>query len=688
MILLQNSTLAPLVLYPASSETDNEQNAGQDDEVIMQNFKFPNVLVTVERMNSRKSEEITMGTLNRSKKPKGGKRENLESAILRESKMSEARKNKTPCSAKSDCDKEPKKKKVLKEKEDPQVASKTRALTSFFSPLQNTSNAKKESVTSLTEEERRTKLVMIYTNRVERALNTFDKVSLLKVIKEIVKLPEENIEKIANPFVKFVAQRECVHLKNMEAMKENYLKVQPNKEFEALVLQFLSGKREDMLCELKPFYDVPLMKFCNSNVACTLFGHCLSLTEFLDTFNEFLGHELSFSAVFLMDELKAGKSGFQGCIGYILKAFLHFLINDGYKKKCKQLQSFALQTYVPGVFGILKLTQLVLLDDVYSEGSVDGGAKPKEDEHDTTVGRRSIIGYDANVDRAMQQLQEVAFFWNLAISSQVTIMEILQDKIIDSASFRKYLDSSKEIRARALQEKKGIEDTMQKVQKDIEEIQSHCLEEDMSCLTRKQTKELAENEKLKSKKASELEQLRDKLLEQDGYIQEAETISSYGQVAPLGYDRFYRRYWFFGNSPNRGIFIEQEASCSSQDFSELVISESKDNKSFASFLTSLNENLFGRPPDSSSNKKAEWRVIRTEKELHLLLDCLGKGVREEKLAANIRHHLNDIILSLKEDTETEANDGLQAVAQVDPLNSDSDAKAYQMPEVPEQKQTN
>uniref|UniRef100_A0A915E8B5 Uncharacterized protein n=1 Tax=Ditylenchus dipsaci TaxID=166011 RepID=A0A915E8B5_9BILA len=65
---------------------------------------------------------------------------------------------------------------------------------------------------------------------------------------------------------------------------------------------------------------------------------------------------------------------------------------------------------------------------------------------------------------------------------------------------------------------------------------------------------------------------------------------------------------FFGNSPNRGIFIEQEASCSSQDFSELVISESKDNvgsetmdgkaenvkpqESFASFLTSLNEKSF------------------------------------------------------------------------------------------------
>uniref|UniRef100_A0A915E9X6 Uncharacterized protein n=1 Tax=Ditylenchus dipsaci TaxID=166011 RepID=A0A915E9X6_9BILA len=71
-----------------------------------------------------------------------------------------------------------------------------------------------------------------------------------------------------------------------------------------------------------------------------------------------------------------------------------------------------------------------------------------------------------------------------------------------------------------------------------------------------------------------------------------------------------------------------------------------------------------------------------------VVGLLGKGVREEKLAANIRHHLNEIILSLKEDTETEANDGLQAVAQVDPLNSDSDAKAYQMPEVPEQKQTN
>uniref|UniRef100_A0A915CPQ8 Uncharacterized protein n=1 Tax=Ditylenchus dipsaci TaxID=166011 RepID=A0A915CPQ8_9BILA len=51
----------------------------------------------------------------------------------------------------------------------------------------------------LTEEERRTKLVMIYYYRVERALNTFDKISLLKVMEEISNFRKKISKKLLIP---------------------------------------------------------------------------------------------------------------------------------------------------------------------------------------------------------------------------------------------------------------------------------------------------------------------------------------------------------------------------------------------------------------------------------------------------------------------------------------------------------
>uniref|UniRef100_A0A915CQ15 WHIM2 domain-containing protein n=1 Tax=Ditylenchus dipsaci TaxID=166011 RepID=A0A915CQ15_9BILA len=165
-------------------------------------------------------------------------------------------------------------------------------------------------------------------------------------------------------------------------------------------------------------------------------------------------------------------------------------------------------------------------------------------------------------------LKEAAFFWNLEISSQVTIMEFCKAKLLILTLSESTLVAPRNSH-RALQEIKDIEDTVST-----------------------------------SPILSDL----DKLLKQDVYIQEAETIARYGQVEPLGYDRFYRRYWFFGNSPNRGIFIEQEASRSSQDFSEAVISRAKTcwlghhgwkgrnvkpKKSFASFSNFSNEIFLG-----------------------------------------------------------------------------------------------
>ncbi|KAI1733247.1 williams-Beuren syndrome DDT (WSD), d-TOX E motif domain-containing protein [Ditylenchus destructor] len=518
-------------------------------------------------------------------------------------------------------------------------SKKQKMLTKYFSPVSNGSVI--NGVTQMSEEERQRKLIRIYSLRMERALLTCEKTNVLKVLKEMTKLQEQTVDGLPNEFIKYIVKREIATIKNTEAMKnmtteqkkeyrkENISKTEGNKRFEKLWNRLMSG-REDMITELKPFPEFPPVEF-PEYMTLPRFQRCLVITEFLHIFRDFLDAKTIYSADDLMLALVSPKNGFTQCIGNILKTFIFFLLQDGYMADCDTVQKFAKRCdNTSGVDGISKLVQLI-----GNELRVNVENGHFEVLHDKILA-------------ALQELNDCANFYDIRREHQLIILEMFLEEMIETDSFRNHLVSSKILHAKAVEDKKEIENSITELEQEIAKIPVIGLEYDIGLLTRRQTAELHENEKVKKNKEAELEELRESLNEQLNCIREAEVIDKYARVDPLGYDRYHRKYWFFGDSPNTGIFMEQDE----------IIPEGGRNQ--LPFMEKLEENLYGRLL-FNEEREEEWRIIKTQKLFDAFLNCLSaKGVRESELLRNIQLKRDAILKSLvqeepddKENTETD-----------------------------------
>lgn len=92
---------------------------------------------------------------------------------------------------------------------------------------------------------------------------------------------------------------------------------------------------------------------------------------------------------------------------------------------------------------------------------------------------------------------------------------------------------------------------------------------DLNTLTRKESAQLEFKKKEKRNKLYKLEDLENALILRTKKFEVFLKISNLMKkfqdcqktnklkIDMLGYDRFYRRYWYFYNSSNTGIFIEE-----------------------------------------------------------------------------------------------------------------------------------
>uniref|UniRef100_A0AC34QNL7 DDT domain-containing protein n=1 Tax=Panagrolaimus sp. JU765 TaxID=591449 RepID=A0AC34QNL7_9BILA len=338
-----------------------------------------------------------------------------------------------------------------------------------------------------------------------------------------------------------------------------------------------------------------------------IFGDCLEISEFLNTFTDFMQSDSTFAADDILEAMTCDYRGYCGVTSIILMAFMHVFKQYEILARFKFLGVFLDDLHfnyksVSEVVKLLVVRRITLTDpDQLTSDFLEVVSAKKLHE------KYLFPEYDfPRLDEEVQKRFIKTDFYRLTPEDQVAIIKNLMDICCLHPNF-----------IAQFEEKPRLNCNKEQQLLDEKEVLERIMTSDSSVYVKDDAK-TALNKVNFSLKVIENTKLQCRLV--DGYTQ---------KKVLLGHDRFHRNYYFFNNALNRGIYISEEPS-----FPAFVGADDDDEKCKNDELALAMKHLV--EPTFAKFTASEWYHLSTKKELDELVGCLNKkGRRENKLFSEI-----------------------------------------------------
>uniref|UniRef100_A0A915AS00 Bromo domain-containing protein n=2 Tax=Parascaris univalens TaxID=6257 RepID=A0A915AS00_PARUN len=506
------------------------------------------------------------------------------------------------------------------------------------------------------------------------------------------------IEAIPNDILRYAVMKQYDANQDAEAMKR--MSVEEKKEYKEMKLRerkeehsemekklqaLLNKKLEDTLIRHKlPIPELKRMEL-GAEDRRMHFVSCLVVSEFVNTFKDTLLLHCVPSAERILDALYKGREGFFEVIGHIVVAFLKLLLEDT-SGKMYGVCGVRLRMVPVTLSTASGLVHLVLMSykslweaERRAAGNDDAVAANSERDVVTPV---SSSGEQSQIQRTVlvDKLKRLEFF-ELSASEQLEALQFLQERVLETDTLDTYICNMELPGIAKLNViKKTKEAEIASLEAELDEVpMSHLAAKSPSKMTRKESIDWAKIEKHRQEVIRKIEQRREDISVIVRRIREMGAKHNVFHIKPLGSDRFHRRYWFFGQSPNIGIFVEEIRPLDSSSVVLKVDSKQSPRKdSLTSDVMDTSESTqrskngrvsHGAPSAIETPKEAsmtldafvnheptflddigesEWFQITDEAVLGKLIAALSeKGYRESYLRSNLIHQMDQIKSSMR-----------------------------------------
>lgn len=146
--------------------------------------------------------------------------------------------------------------------------------------------------------------------------------------------------------------------------------------------------------------------------------------------------------------------------------------------------------------------------------------------------------------------------YELTPLQQARILELLIERVELSGPVRNSMRNT-DLEVKKLKENIAAKQKkMEKINKDLEDLPPMIAEEDYAMYSRAMTISIVKKNQQRKEIEEKKEELEEEISRIQDSIEEMRGCSRF-RASPLGFDRFYRRYWFL--PPTAGLFVEQGA---------------------------------------------------------------------------------------------------------------------------------
>uniref|UniRef100_A0A914WXG0 Bromodomain adjacent to zinc finger domain protein 1A n=1 Tax=Plectus sambesii TaxID=2011161 RepID=A0A914WXG0_9BILA len=509
---------------------------------------------------------------------------------------------------------------------------------------------------------------------------------------------------------KALSEEQEILSKMTEAEKSEYLAEkaaklkleQRNRRIEAAKLANL--KYEDTSLEnLEPLPDLDSVAVPDS-VPASCFGDALMVTEFVHRFRDLLGDDSSdpISAERLLMDMTLGERGYMRTTARVLEALLHTLLQDdvakNYETLCTKLNTLTTNTSTAAELARLALRRK---DD-------DLADLVEDDEEEPSDGRRSRSQTPStlhanDIDDAILVSLERSEFYELSVSDQMTVLLVLVGRLLDCYSINEFVETFQQRIDSAAEDREKIrlevdELRKRKAEMDAEiaankeelsseqrettpngdraspdapptpdmkaKLQKYRQEKAQAAVEAQRRRKMEERQRRLQKIVAEMTDAQARLQSVNDHVKELELEKGLVKRVPaLGTDRIHRRYYFFRNGANPGLYIEdgwvsKETLYSCFDpLSQTTPARKEDITNFCERIAEISEPAQQTFPEVGANR---WYKIASTATFDALFAALhAKGEREAALKLTLNHArapISDSISVQQQKTEQKIED--------------------------------
>uniref|UniRef100_A0A914E095 Uncharacterized protein n=1 Tax=Acrobeloides nanus TaxID=290746 RepID=A0A914E095_9BILA len=495
----------------------------------------------------------------------------------------------------------------------------------------------------------------------KKHLRAMDPVAFEKFIEKNCEIPDGFIRKIPSKFLQYVIKRQALQKKNKESMKKmsaeerrNFAKEQAKKienyDYEELRKKLMEGKFEDSFVKCVELYEVPFIHGVPAELEQQkMFSHCLEISEFMQLFQDYLitsKTKYCFTAVELYQSLHDKQDGYF-IIGQFFKYLLRVLLHENVGKQV-QFMGYPLSFFPVGLCSSSEIAKLLFTTKpTCTRETINGN-----DQNNISSMNAIFKGViDEEIREAVNKLEQSSLY-ELDPMSLLKLLQFLIHEVRYLDSFHDYIEESRAVIHTSKEQMKAFDYKIEQLNAKLKEMPPFMTDEEMASLSRIESFEQAKNNKRRAALETELIDLQQRLKEKENHIKIKQRLcKELTRVQPLGYDRFHRRYWYFYNSLNMGIYVEQGWYTEEYHFEYKNSSTDSDDEIDDNMLEKddlvkmLQRNVEFSAP--TPNLPAEWRRISTKEDLNCFLETLNeKGIRESTLRKKILELRDEISLSI------------------------------------------
>ncbi|VDN01393.1 unnamed protein product [Thelazia callipaeda] len=496
-------------------------------------------------------------------------------------------------------------------------------------------------------------------NLLMKALVACDNESFHRACLTVLSIPVSVIQKVENEVIRYALLKQF-YVRGFFRGVERCIMRFPDRRLERKLRQLLNRKLDDLEIPTTKF--LPELDIVRSN---SNFASSLAISQFMHIFRFFMHCDYSFSADVLLKATENGKNGFFTVTSKYMIALLKVILRD---EQNTNYHAYGTDLHkVPVTLGtVSELTRLVIMESgLLKHGGFPDGNNLGKDKHCMIEASESLNLRGSYNHESMLVANDLSYqsFHELASHVQISILEYLVQKVMDSISFSRYLSRTLDSDISSLKQAKTAAQSKIKKLKIALEDCSSALPNSVIKLENEESGFIEGVTEQKRKLESELEAAtaQSKLIATK-LLNMMDIRNVCLSIQPLGYDRFHRRYYFFSNSPNKGIFIERgwwncisfgnkddfdESNAINIDANKILPRNEKSLDSFRT-LTSTDEFTNHEISSPAGFESNDWYVIKDESTLQLLCsNLLTNGHRESALFSSIKKKWDDIIASLR-----------------------------------------
>uniref|UniRef100_A0A7E4ZXF3 DDT domain-containing protein n=1 Tax=Panagrellus redivivus TaxID=6233 RepID=A0A7E4ZXF3_PANRE len=349
-----------------------------------------------------------------------------------------------------------------------------------------------------------------------------------------------------------------------------------------------------------------------------LFGRCLAITEFVQTFSSFLDDARNyFSATDLMTALSNGLEGYYTVTSHLLSTFLTCFTTleaiSGLKCLNYRIDKFrwdhkCASEVVKIAFGMPSKLNPDAINDVLKDFLRI--LKKKDNKPQKKL---------APLGKELAAKFEAVEFYQLEATDQMAIFEALMHQVMDTTSFNALFNEVAKVYPK---------DYLEKREKKLEEVEENMKKLRGSSDSKKKNSLYVQRSNLR---------LEIRTFKMHQRLEKAQKKIDYEAQSYLGSDRYHRKYHFFRRRSNFGIFVE--AVPAGPNSAPCFVKGDK----LASEIAKVAHITYAPTADSKFNQP-QWFQITEIEEFDALIEGLSnRGVREKELQAKLKELRPDFI---------------------------------------------